>query len=124
MFPNRPHCRVITGVLATIASMNTWAVERVPLVSGPDLELPSFWRVMVGFVFAAGLAMALVLLLRKIKPWLPSSALTKNADIVAVSQRQLSRNLTVHIIEVENQRFMIVNSAHSTLLTSLNKAPD
>lgn len=101
------------------AMSNAMAAER-SLVSGPDLNFPSIWRVALVFLLVTVFAFVLAFLLRRMKPWLSARAAIDHAPhIVTVAQRQLTRTLSVHVVEVEGRRFMIVDSARHAAITPL-----
>ena len=121
----RRYSRLAVGGLFIAAAMTNYeaqAAERLPLVTGPDLQLPSMWRVLLVFIFVGVLGYSATLLLKKLKPWLTERGIgvTDNASIKLISHRKLSRTLNVYIIETENKRFMLVHSPQSTATTRLD----
>ena len=93
--------------------------ERMPLVTGPELQLPSVWRVLLVLVFAGAVAFAVVLLLKRMKPWLSKQGIgiSGPAGITVVAHRKLARSLNIYIVVAEDQRFIIVHSPQSTVIS-------
>jgi hypothetical protein len=101
------------------------AAEHTALVSGPDLPLPSIWRVLLVLLMAGAIAFAATALLKQLKPWLAKKGITTPASgIGVVSHRKLARGLDVYVIAIEQQHYMIVHSPHSTVVTRVDDASE
>lgn len=109
-------------LLSLMAVTAATASDVSPLVSGPELGLPSVWRVLFGFVLVAAAAVGAALLLRRLKPWVPLGSGGSGAEVLLLSHRQLARNLHVHVIETQQQRFMVVSSQQQLVVTVLDKS--
>lgn len=113
---------LITSLLLTGAATAAAAAEVPPLVSGPELGLPSIWRVLLGFLLVAIAAVGAAALLRRLKPLVPLVGGTSSADVLLLSHRQLARNLHVHVVETQQQRFLVVSSPQQLVVTALAQA--
>jgi len=112
-------CVLLSNALMALASD---ATDRTPLVTGPDLQFPGFGRVVFAFVMVGALAFVAVAILKKIRPWLLRRGLnaTVASQISVVSHRRLSRTLNIYLVDVEQQRFMIVQSSSATTVTRID----
>src|SRR5690348_4989090 len=120
-----PIARVAILMVAMVMGNVAHATERSPLVSGPDLQLPSIWRLLTVFIFIGALGYLATLLLKRIRPWLSSQGIVSDSQPVKlISHRKLSRSLNVYVIDAENQRFMLVQSPQSTAVTRLDGRRD
>jgi len=100
------------------------AVGQSPLVNGPDLQLPSIGRVLFAFILVGAIALVAIFALKRIKPWLLRRGIGAPvaSEVALISHRKLSRTLNVYVVDAERQRFMIVQSPHSTVVTRLSGA--
>jgi hypothetical protein len=120
-------CRIaVAGVLFfnAFSALALDAVERTPLVQGPDLQLPGFGRVALVFLMMGAIALVTIAVLKRMKPWLLKRGLgaAVTSQIVVVSHRRLSRTLNIYLVDVEQQRFMIVQSSNTTTVSRMDSS--
>jgi len=113
-------CLLITSVGVEVVN----AAEHAPLASGPELPVPSIWRVLLVFAFVGAIAFSASSVLRRFKPWLIQKGIASATAITVVSQRKLARGLDVYVISVEKERYMIVHSTHSTVVSRVTEGID
>jgi hypothetical protein len=83
-----------------------------------SLAFPSVARVVAGFVITALIAAGAALALRKAWPLLSSRA-TSSANIRPLGRTALSRTLTVHLVEIEGVRVLMVEGRGTVGMTVL-----
>ncbi|MES1190158.1 MAG: hypothetical protein ABUS47_03650 [Steroidobacter sp.] len=113
-----------TGVLPAMANLAMVeianAANHAPLVTGPDLQMPSIWRVLFAFLLTGAAAFTVALLLRRLKPWLKANGVVRSSsNILLVAHRKLERSLSVYVVDIEKQRFVITHSPHSTVVSRI-----
>jgi hypothetical protein len=87
-----------------------------------DLAFPSATRVIAGFVITAVGAVGLALALRKTWPLIAARA-TPSANIRPLGRASLSRTLTVHLVEVDGIRTVMVEGRGAVTVVVLGPGP-
>ena len=77
-------CLVASLLLLRVAGAVA-ATDSQPLVSGPELGLPSMWRVLFGFILVVVVAVGAVALLRRLRPWVPLPGRNSDTDVLLLS---------------------------------------
>jgi flagellar biogenesis protein FliO len=88
-----------------------------------DLGMPGILRVMFGFLLTAGLAIGVAWAMRKFWPGMlvRSSA---GQRVRSLGSSAVSRTLTVHLVEVDEARFVVAESRTGVSITVLAGSKD
>jgi len=98
-------------------------------MSDDPIALPGFGRIVLAFVVVAALAVAAVLALRRFGPqlgrgsWFGSgfaSGFASRGSLRVLERLQLSRELTVHLVQTERGKVLITAHRHSIAVVALD----
>ncbi len=119
--PLRVGAWVALGLVSVTARADQGAAGlRLGLIANP-VELPSLWRVTLGFVVCAGLIVAVTWALRRYGGRLPWSAVERGG--VRVRARSTpAAGLRVTVIEVDTHRFLIAENRNALQVVPLDDA--
>jgi|SRR5712671_6269291 len=119
--PLRVGAWVVFGIVSsTVRAEQGAASLRLGLNANP-VELPSLWRVTLGFVVCAGLIVAVTWALRRYGGRLPWSAVERGG--VRVTARSTpAAGLRVTVIEVDTRRFLIAENRNALQVVPLDDA--
>jgi flagellar biogenesis protein FliO len=89
------------------------------------IALPGLGRVVFAFVLVVALAVGAVLALRRFGPQLGRGSLFAAAGSMRVLERlQLSRDLSVHLVQTERGQVLITAHRHTIAVVRLDSALD
>jgi flagellar biogenesis protein FliO len=88
-----------------------------------DLGFPSAGRVVLGFLFTAGLAVAVAWALRRWWPSLPVGRATAGQAIRMLERSVVSPTLKVYLLEIDGTRFIVAESRSGVTMTAAKPGP-
>ena len=119
--PLRVWAWVALGLVSSTVRAEQGAASLHLGLNANPVELPSLWRVTLGFVVCAGLIVAATWALRRYGGRLPWSAVER--DGVRVRARSTpAAGLRVTVIEVDARRFLIAENRHALQIVPLDDA--
>ena len=112
---------IVAVSLLGLWSMTALAQTPAPLTQGDGaLSFPSIARVLLGFAFTAGLAVAVAFAIRR---WMPAfrSSLSRGEPprLKVVERIQLSAVTRLHLVDIDENKVLIAESRNGVSLTVL-----
>jgi flagellar biogenesis protein FliO len=89
-----------------------------------DLGFPSAGRVVLGFVFTAGLAVAVAWALRRWWPSLPVGRAAPGQAIRTLERSVVSPTLKIYLLEIDGTRFIVAESRSGVTMTAAKPVPE
>jgi hypothetical protein len=102
------------------------AAERVALTgaqAAPDLGFPSVARVVLGFAFTAGLAVAVAWAIRRWGPTFSARRAVTGQSIRTLERTVVSATLKVYLLEIDGTRFIVAESRSGVAVTAADPQP-
>ncbi len=113
----------LAGLVAVVTGYAAVAADATQHISGlqqhPDLPLPSATRVVVAVMVTLALAAGTLVLVKRYLPKYARHVDYAGNVIKVLARSSISRTLRVHVIEVDNNRVLIVEGRGGVELTVL-----